>query len=217
MPPNPNTAPPTTAPTSTTSRDRDPAVDDRHDELRREQPPTRDRSHEQVAQVSPRRFARDRVAGEQRHDDDEQELARDAERERRDQQPRLRAEERQARRRRRRSGWFALRTNVMMIGIAMTKPYAMYVRRRRPALKNSARTTDGGARVTGSRLGRRRVDDGGHQRSASTMPRNASSSRRRAVTVSTPISACTSAATSSAACATVDGDRQPRAARRRLG
>ena len=45
--------------------DRDPPVDDRHDELRREQAAAPDRAHEQVPQVPPRRLTRDRIAGEQ--------------------------------------------------------------------------------------------------------------------------------------------------------
>ena len=54
---------------------RGPDEDARDDRLRDEQPASRHRPHEQVAEVAPARVARDRVAREHARDHDEQEPA----------------------------------------------------------------------------------------------------------------------------------------------
>jgi len=162
---------------------RDPCAEDGDDELGHDEPAATDGPHQEVTQVAPGRFARDGVAPEERDHDHEQERAGDAQRERREDEPGLGREEQQAS-----LAFLTRRVQLDRDG-----------HDDRDQDDDPERDVRARAAEALHQLGadhRRR----GHHRcasAASTRPRNASSSRRRAVTVSTAMPAWTNAATMS--------------------
>ena len=159
--------------------DREPGVEHRDRELHEHEPTPTDRPHEEVAQVAPVGLSCDRVPAEQRDDDDEQQRARDSQRERGQDQARLRRQVQEAALAPS-VGWVELDRHRHDHGDEDQEP-ERDVRAQAPEVLDQ--------------LGAQHRD--GEHQNASTSPRNASSSRRRAVTVSTAIPARTSAATSS--------------------